>query len=194
MVKNILLRLVVAASFTTIFAFAAHGQVPIAVPTKIGWIDTNAFGDPKAGITKYVAGIKSIDDALKPQLTDLQGIQTRLAAIITDANKLQADPTKQAEFAAKQQEGARLEREFDFKKKQYEADATQKRNEVIGPLTADIMKALQEFAKQKSYATIFDIGSLAQTNSLLYLDPLADTTKDFISFYNARTPAPAAPK
>ncbi|NOT46753.1 MAG: OmpH family outer membrane protein [Acidobacteria bacterium] len=189
--KKNLLRLIVVVSAISGFVFAAHAQVPVAVPTKVGWIDTNAFSDAKVGITKYVAGLKTIEDTMKPQLAELQGLQTRLAAIIADVNKLQAaNPVNQAELAAKQLDGAKIEREFEFKKKEYEADVTRKRNEVIGPITADIMKVLQDFAKQKGYATMFDIGSLAQTNSLLFLDPLADTTKDFITFYNSRAAAP----
>lgn len=174
------------------FAFVVNAQVPIAVPTKIGWIDTSAFSDPKAGITRYVNGLKTVEDGLKTQFAELQALQTRYAAAVAEINRLQqATSVDQAVFATKQRDGARIEREFEFRKKEYEAEATLRRNEVIGPITADIMKVLQDFGKQKGYVTILDIGSMAQTNSLLYLDPTADTTKDFITFYNAR-PATSA--
>lgn len=175
------------------FVFVIDAQVPIAVPTKVGWIDTSAFSDPKAGINKYVAGLKTVEDAVKPQFTELQNLQNRLNGIIAEINKLQqTNPVNQVDLSSKQYEGGRIERELEFKKKEFDAEMTRRRNDVIGPVTADIMKVLQEYGKQKGYVTILDIGSMAQTNSLLYVDPLANCTTDFIAFYNARSAS--APK
>lgn len=192
--KNSLLPFVAVVSVFAGFVFVANAQVPIAVPTKVGWIDTSAFSDPKAGINRYVAGLKSVDDSLKTQLTELQTLQTRYAAAINEINRLQqaTPPPNPAELTAKQLDGAKIEREFEFRKKEYEAEAARRRGEVIGPVTADIMKVLQEYGKQKGYVTILDLGSMAQTNSLLYVDPLANCTSDFIAFYNAKSAA--APK
>ncbi len=92
---------------------------------------------------------------------------------------------------AKRDDGERLQREFEFKKKEFEAAYSKRRNEVISPLTADILKVMQDFARQKGYGVIFDIGALAQTNALLVLDPAVDITKEFVAFYNARPPAAA---
>ena len=54
------------------------------------------------------------------------------------------------------------------------------------PVTSDILKAVQDFAKQKGYVAVLDISMLDQAHAILALDPSADITKEFIVFYNAR--------
>ena len=61
----------------------------------------------------------------------------------------------------------------------------------MGPVYSDIMKALNEYAKQKGYAVIFDGVKLDQAQILLGFDEKYNVTDDFIAFYNAR-PATAA--
>ena len=61
------------------------------------------------------------------------------------------------------------------------------------PINQDIVKALNEYAKQKGYALILDGAKLEQAGILLGFDDKFDVTKDFIVFYNGRgTSAPGA--
>jgi Skp family chaperone for outer membrane proteins len=97
-----------------------------------------------------------------------------------------AVPVNQQTAAAKQEEGQRLQREFEFKKKEYDAALEAGSNRVLGPVSADIGRAIQEFAKNKGYSVILDIDKLAQANIILALDQSANITKEFITYYNAR--------
>ncbi len=181
--------LVVSVGIAVVFAVSAIAQTSGAapLPSKIGWINTATFADDKVGVSRFVTALKSIDDGFRPKLAELEGIQTKLNAINDDLrNANSAVPMKPEVVQAKRDEGERLLREAEFKKKEFEANYTKRRNEVIGPISADIIKAMQEFAKQKGYAVILDIGSLAQTNSILVLEPSADITTEFTAFYNAR--------
>ncbi len=189
---TLVLSLVFAAVFA-VSAFAQAGAQPTL--TKIGWIDTGAFADEKEGVTKYINALKALDNEMKPRVTELQGIQTKVQAIakeLDDWSKRPANvPVDQKAVLAKQDEGQSLQRTFEFKKKEYDAAVEKRSGEVLGPVSADISKAIQEFAKSKGYAVVLDIAALANANAILALDPSSNITKEFIAYYNAR-PATAA--
>jgi Skp family chaperone for outer membrane proteins len=178
--------------FAAFFAVTAFGQP--APAQKIGWIDTGMFADEKDGVTKYVNALKTLDTEMKPRVTELQGIQTRIQSIAAEIQKMTGNtavPVDQKALAAKQDEGQRLQREGEFKKKEYDAAVERRSNELLGPISADISRAIQDFAKARGYTVILDIDRLGQAGAILSLDPSANVTKEFITFYNMR-PAAAA--
>lgn len=180
--------------FAAVFAVSAFGQAPAAGAGKIGWINTGEFSNDKTGITKYNGAYKALANELKPKETELVGIQNRIQTIAADLQKMQSNsavPVDQKAALAKQEEGQRLQREFEFKKKEYDAFVEKRGTELIGPVQADIMRAIQDFAKQKGFTVILDIEKLGAAGAILAFDATADVTKDFIAFYNAR-PAGAA--
>lgn len=181
--------------FAAVFAISASAQAG----TKIGWIDTGAFADEKEGVTKYITALKALDAEMKPRVTELTTIQTRVKTIADDLNKpVPANvPVDQKALLAKQDEGQRLQREFEFKKKEYDAAVEKRSGEVLGPVSTDISKAINEFAKAKGYSVVLDIAALASANAILSLDPASNITKEFITYYNTRpatTATAAAPK
>ena len=192
--------LAVSFVFAAIFAVSAFAQAGQPAVSKIGWIDTGAFADEKEGVTKYMNALKALDGEMKPRVTELTTIQTRLKIISDDLAKMQANaavPIDQKAALAKQDEGQKLQREFEFKKKEYDAAVEKRSGEVLGPVSADISKAIQDFAKQKGYAVVLDIDALAKANVILALDPTSNITKEFIAYYNTRpatTATTAAPK
>ena len=180
---------------TALMAVSAFAQAAQPGAGKIGWLNTSAFADEKAGITKYLGALKQIESEMKPRVTELQALQARLKAISDDLSKMQSNPAipvDQKAFAAKQDEGQRLQREGEFKKKEYDAAVEKRSSEVLGPITKDILAAVQDYAKNKGYAVILDIATLDQARAILAIDPAADITKDFIVFYNARPGTTAA--
>ena len=192
--------LAVSFVFAAIFAVSAFAQAGQPAVSKIGWIDTGAFADEKEGVTKYMNALKALDGEMKPRVTELTTIQTRLKIISDDLAKMQANaavPIDQKAALAKQDEGQKLQREFEFKKKEYDAAVEKRSGEVLGPVSADISKAIQDFAKQKGYAVVLDIDALAKANVILALDPTSNITKEFIAYYNTRpatTATTAVPK
>jgi len=195
-----------AASFVFLLVVASVSFAQAVPATKIGWIVTSDFGDEKGGITKYITATKALDTEYRPRATELQTLQTKLNTIADDLAKIQtacqnpAVPCDQKGAAAKQEEGQKLKREIDFKQKEAQAAYDKRRGEVMGPITANIFQALQEYAKLKGYAVVLDIaamGAADQPSPVLVLDPSADITKDFITYYNARpatTATNATPK
>lgn len=183
--------------FAAIFAVSAFAQ---QAPTKIGWIDTGAFADEKEGVTKYVNALKALDTEMKPKVVELQTLQSKMQTISDDIAKMQANtavPVKPEAIQAKQEEGQRLQREFEFKKKEYDAAVESRSGVVLAPISSDIGKAIQEYAKVKGFTVILDIDKLGQAGAILALDQSANVTKDFVTYYNARpagTATTAAPK
>jgi outer membrane protein len=174
--------------FAAVFAVSAFAQAQPAA-AKIGWINTAAFSDEKDGVTKYLNGQKALDAEMKPRVTELQGLQTRLKTLADDLTKMTSNPAvpvNQQAAQAKQDEGQRLQREFEFKKKELEAAVEKRRGEILGPVSEDIGKALDVFAKQKGYAVLLDIAALVSAGAVLVMDPSADVTKEFIIYYNTR--------
>ena len=164
------------------------GPVPAA---KIAFVNTQAFGDEKAGITRYVAALKNLQREFQPRQTELQTMDTRLKAIADEISKTRsvADPKA---LQTKQEEGERLQRELEFKKKEYEAAAAKRADEVIGPLNIDIVKALEVFAKARGITMILDVSKEVIFTSVLTLDPAMDVTAAFIVEYNSKNPATAS--
>lgn len=180
--------------FAAVFAGAAFAQ-PGAQPaaqTKIGWIDTAAFaGDEKGagGVTKYVNAMRALDTEFQPRVTELRNLDAKIKGIADELQKMQANtavPVNQQTLLQKQEEGQKLQRELEFKQKDAEAALNTRRSQVLGPITADIGKAIGEFAKQKGYAIVLDIAALANANAILVFEPTADLTKEFIAYYNTR--------
>lgn len=167
---------------------AANTQVPDA---KIAFIDTGAFSDDKGGITRFVNAMKSLEREFKPRQDELTTMQTKINAIADDIKKTQnvADPKA---IQAKQDEGERLVRELDFKKKDAEAAFQKRYQEVVGPISDDITKSIDGFRAARGYTMILDINRLAQMGAILSINDSVDVTKAFIAEYNSKNPATAA--
>lgn len=196
-------RLIAAGFFfTIIFAVSAFAQATAA--GRIAVIDTGAFGAAKEGITRYITAQNTLDNEFKPVQTELQTMLTKIQALEAELKKAQstaanpAVPTAGANFQAKADEYEKMGRELKFKEEDAKARYERRRGVVLGPISQDIGKAIQEFAKQKGYAMILDGARLIENGFILAMgDDKADVTKEFITFYNARpagTAATATPK
>lgn len=189
------IKLIAASmTFAAIFAVSAFAQggntATQPAPTKIGWIITAAFGDEKEGITKYVNAEKALDAEMKPRVTELQAIQTKLQTLSEEIKKLQGlAVADQKSIAAKQDEGQKLQRELKFKQEEAQQAYAKRREEVMAPISTNIFQALQEYAKKNGFAAVIDISALGTENQpspLVFLEPSADITRAFIAYYNTR--------
>src|SRR5207253_828983 len=91
---------------------------------------------------------------------------------------------------AKQDEGERLQRDLDYKKKQADADFAKRYQDVVSPISADIGKALDQFASSRGITMILDISKLAP--AILTVNPAMDVTRAFVAEYNSTHPATAS--
>ncbi len=190
----------VSVIFAAVFAVSAFGQA--AVPTgKIGLINTFAFGDEKAGITKYRNAVGSVDAEFKTVNDELKTMGTRYQTLGQEIQKLRSTPSTVPAAASSLQAKVTefQDLETQIKRKQEDAKAKYERRyaTVVGPVFGDILKALNEYAKKNGYAVILDGAKLEQAEILLGFDDKYDVTKDFVTYYNTRpagTATAAAPK
>lgn len=170
----------------------APAQTNAPLPdTKIAFIDTGAFGEEKGGITRYVNAMKSLEREFQPRQKELNDIQTRIKGLADEITKLSGNSVVDPKtIQAKNDEGERLQRDLKYKKEQADADFAKRYEEVVGPISQDIGKALNQFASQRGITMILDISKLAP--AILTVNPAMDVTAAFISEYNTKNPATAA--
>lgn len=178
----------VALILTTFLALSAFAQTA----PKVALIDTYAFGVEKTGVTKYISAVNALNAEFKPLTDELKTMQTKLEGLANDIENLKklaaSNPKAFDEKAAqsKVDDAEKLQREIKFKQEDGNTRLEKRKNEVLAPIMQDIMKAVQDFSKQKGYALVLDVGRLYESGILLGLDEKADITTEFITFYNAR--------
>ncbi len=183
--------------FAAISAVSVNAQAGAAQPGpgKVGLVNTFLFVEdkPGPGITKYKNALIALDNEFKPVYEELKGMQTRYQNLAAEIQKLNAStaPIAPGTIQTKVDEYKALE--VSMKRKQEDAKQRyEKRNDaVVGPVYADILKALSEYAKLKGYSVILDGAKLEEAQILMGFDDKYDVTKDFITFYNARPGGPA---
>jgi Skp family chaperone for outer membrane proteins len=187
--------------FAVLFSISAFAQTgaTTAGGAKVAVVDTSAFADDKAGITKFNTALKSLDTEFQPRRTELQNMTNQFNTLVKDLDTLSKStaPVAPPTIQAKRDQAENLQK--DIKRKQEDAQAafTKRQEQVLGPIYNDIGKAISDYAKQKGYTMIFDL-SKDQNQMLIYADLAStDITVDFIKFYNARpagTASTATPK
>jgi Skp family chaperone for outer membrane proteins len=166
----------------------AAGNAPIP-NSRIAFVDTSMFGDEKNGITRYVNIGKALEREFQPSQTELVNMQNRLKAIADEINRLGASTVADPKtIQAKRDEGERLQRDLQRKKEDYDARFEKRYGEVMAPLTAEIGKALDQFALQRGITMTLDISKIGP--ALLTAIPAMDVTQAFIADFNSKNPAP----
>ncbi len=191
--------------FVAVSAISIFAQTQQTPSFKVGMINTLAFDDAKAGITKYAAAMSGVNAGFKKELDDLNASVVRLQNLEKELTALQKQLTTttpgvpvnntqlQTTFNTKVEEYDKLGREYKFKQEDVRTRYQRRRQEVLGPILLDIGKAMQEFAKQRGFSILLDASKLDESGTLLALDDKVDLTKDFITFYNTRPATVANP-
>jgi Skp family chaperone for outer membrane proteins len=177
-----------------LFAVSGFAQTPQTATTgRIGLVDTGAFYDdkPGAGIPKLKNAITGVNAKYKTITDELNTLSTQYQQKVDEFNKLKNSTAPVADLdtraSAIQDLETTIKRKQEDAKRKYDDDMAK----ATDPIKADIVKALNDFAKQKGYSLILDGGKLEEAGILLGFDEKYDVTKDFIAFYNSR-PATAA--
>ncbi|MBA3442235.1 MAG: OmpH family outer membrane protein [Pyrinomonadaceae bacterium] len=199
-------RLIATAALVAASLFSANAQQqPTARPSSpaptaatpstggapaevwIAIINTAFFGDEKQGIGRLVIAARGVDKEFEPRRTELRNIQTNLQGVADKIAKAQG--VQEPRVTEQQREQAeKLKRELDFKTQEAQAAYTKRMQEVMAPISEDIGRTLDAFAKQRGYTLILD----AKDVPILYALPSMDITRDFITEYNRQKPATAA--
>jgi Skp family chaperone for outer membrane proteins len=188
------------ASAATVAQTTTPARSPVPATTaapRVAVINSYAFGDEKSGIVKYVNAVKSVNTEFAPLQTEINTMSTRLEALAKEIDTLRGQvgkvPVDERALQTKIDTASQLQRDIKFKQEDGKARFDRRLQTVLGPVLEDVGKALREYAKQKSYAVIFDIAKDEAGLLIVIGDESVDVTRDFITFYNAR-PATPTPK
>lgn len=179
--------------FAAVFAVSAFAQAPAAAG-KIGLVDTGAFFDdkPGAGIPKLKNAVNTVNAEFKKVNDDLTALSTQYQQKVDEYNKLKNSAVPAADMDTKaiaiQDLETKIKRDQEDAKRRYDI----RMGQVVDPINADIVKAMTDYAKSKGFAIILDGAKLEQAGVLLGFDDKYDVTKDFITFYNGRSPGTTA--
>ena len=163
-------------------------NLAVAVPpSKIAVVDTSVFSDEKVGIFRVIDATRALQNEFRAREQELQTTQGRLNTLVEDIRKLrQANPVDQKAIQAKQDEGMRLQQDFDTKKQRYEEDYARRYREVMGPVSQQIGKALDEFAAQHGITMTLDVSKMLP--AILTALPTVEVTAAFIAEFNRKNP------
>ena len=160
------------------------GPIP---DSKIAWIFSEAFQDPKTGIARLNALANALNREFQPRQTELNGLQQKAQQLNDDIEKTKnvADPK------TLQQKADQLQQlQTDVKRKQEDAQAALERRqqEIFAPLEQDIDTALRAYAKAHGISVIIDRSRVP----LVYAADSIDITRAFINEFNSKNPATAS--
>lgn len=197
-------RLLLLALFISASTVATLAQISTATPAarpaqpgpavaKIAFINAETFYDEKVGILKLVNALKQLEREFAPKNQELTSMNARMGAIATELQNMQKLPPaqfNQAAFEARREEGENLKRKFDYEKTVAETDAAKRRSALVSPISQEVLRAMDEYAKRHGFNVVLDPSKLSE--AMLYYVEAADSTKDFITFFNAKAPVTPA--
>jgi len=185
--------------FVLIFALPMFAQTGAQPGTnKVGIINTEAFYAEKGGISRLLTAYGTLDKEFEPRQQELVTINTRIETLAKEIQNLQAQLNNakpqtpidvnavRNSIIAKNDEGERLQ--IEFKRKQEDAKTAYEKREavVVGPIKREIGTSIDEFAKQRGLALVFDGAKMADAGILIAVDRTIDLTEDFIKYFNAK--------
>jgi Skp family chaperone for outer membrane proteins len=189
-------RISLAALVFAAFAILAYTQTrpaanpaappanrPAAAPANIAVIDSSAFSNDKAGITRVMNAMKALETKFQPLRTELRGMRDRLTAMRADIDKKRAIQDQRM-TAQQTEEADRLE--VQIKRKAEDAQASYSRESLasLEPLQQDIANALRAYAQAKGISLLIDLNRVP----VIYAAQTLDITRDFIADYNRTHP------
>lgn len=185
-VTFVLLLLIVGAQgqvrLTTSGASSTPQPVTLAAGTNFAVVDSGAFTDEKAGITRAVAAIKGINVKYEAIQKEIQGLRARLDA-------LQAESSKPgAQFDKLQAEGEQVQLQLKRKTEDAQTNYNRDLQAALDPIQTDISSALTAYATSHGLLMIIDVSRVP----VIYSHDSIDITKDFIAEYNRTHPAAGA--
>lgn len=188
-------RISVAAIVFAAFGILAYTQTrpgatpatpanrPAAAPGNIAVIDSAAFGSEKAGITRVMNAMKTLETKFQPLRTELRGMRDRLTTMRADIEKKRSI---QDQRTTAQQIEAADQLEVQIKRKAEDAQASYQKESLAAmePLQKDIFTALTTYSQSKGISLLIDINRVP----VIYSAPTIDITRDFIADYNRTHP------
>lgn len=158
---------------------------PASLEGRIAIIDSDLFGDQQKGIKRLLAALGRVNAEFLPIQNQLSDMKTRIQTLLDQINRPAAGTTPQA-LQQKRDQAESLQREWEYKTRETQANYNRRLSEVMSPIYDDLGKALEEFARQRGISVILDSAKLS--GAIFIANGNLDITDDFIAEYNRRNP------
>ncbi len=171
-------------------AIAAFSAVPAAaqtvVPAKVATINSDAFLDPKSGVTKLVKAFGQLDAEFKPRHDEIDALIKQIDTLNNSTPP--AGVTDEKAATDKRAQIDRLSAEIRKKQQDGQAAYDKRMKELTDAIYADLMTSLDAYAKKRGIDVVLDTSKL---NGGVYIfNKGVDITTAFIAEYNAKPATP----
>ncbi|MFN7931501.1 MAG: OmpH family outer membrane protein [Blastocatellia bacterium] len=164
---------------------AASADLP---KPKIAFVNTAAF---REFINELKPVYEKLGAELGPRENELQSIKSSIDAKQENLDKNGSKLTP-AQARKLQDDIEQLRKEGQRKLEDYQDFAQKREGEMTGAAYNKIMDHLNKYVAEKGITIVFSTLQVADANMIVYMDPKADITQDFIASYNKANPAAAA--
>jgi outer membrane protein len=162
---------------------------PVLLPKgKVGVINTSVFQDQVAEFKEKIDGLNRQFD---PRVKEVQGLADKINALETTIKSQSGvlTPQRVAEMT-ENLEG--MKRDYQRKTEDLQAEAGRARDKALEPVTAKMGKFAEDYTAKRGIVMLIDIANAVQSGTVLWFDPRADITQDFIKEYNKANPVTTA--
>ena len=180
-----LTKFVVVFAIMLTFVVLAEAQAPAGVaaqtaPVKVGIVNSEAFMNPTAGITRLTNALKTLDAEFKPKRDEITTLVNRLNAINVPATATPA----QRNTAREQAETLQI----DIRRKQEDARVAyaKRLSTLTDPIRLSVFAALEAYAKQRGIDLLIDVAKFP--DGVFLVNKGSDLTGAFVREYNTRNP------
>ena len=189
---RIVIQVVLAIAGLAIAASAQAGASqarPAVTKGKIAFINTGIFQDQ---IGEFKARVEALNRQFEPRVRELQSKGERVAAL-ENTIKTQSGVLTPAKLAETNEQLEREKREYQRKQEDLEADGNRAKDQVLGPIREKLSKFVEAYTEKRGITMLIDLANAIQSNTLVWFDPRADVTQDFVAEYNKTNPVAATP-
>ena len=154
---------------------------------KIAFVNTAAFRE-------YINELKPLYEKLGTDLTPReQDLSSMKSSIDAKQESLDKNGAKLTPVQARklQDDIEQLRKEGQRKLEDYQEFAQKREGELTGATYTKIMEHLNKYVAEKGLTIVFSTLQVAEANLIVYMDPKADVTQDFITSYNKANPGGA---
>ncbi|HEV8483659.1 MAG TPA: OmpH family outer membrane protein [Blastocatellia bacterium] len=184
-----LAALSIAASAQQVSAPTQGRPAGVVTKGKVAFINTGIFQEQ---IGEFKARVEALNRQFEPRVRELQSKGERVAAL-ENTIKTQSGVLAPAKLAETNEQLEREKREYQRKQEDLEADGNRAKDQLLGPIREKLTKFVEAYTEKRGISMLIDLANAIQSNTIVWYDPRADITQDFVTEYNKANPVATAP-
>jgi len=171
---------------------AQKAPAPALLPKgKVAVVNTGAFQEQ---VQEFKQKIENLNRQFEPRVKEVQSIADKITALETTL-KSQSGVLTPARVAEMTENLEAMKREYTRKSEDLQSEAGKARDKAFEPITGKLSKFAEDYTAKRGVVVLMDLANGVQSGTILWFDPRADVTQDFINEYNKANPVTtAAPK